>query len=408
MKVPRVRARAMACALLLTVPTLGVHALPAQGIPQRDAEGSAAGNEGASRRWPRRLVMPVVMGAAAALAASAYFISNADDPVGSCTGPRCVLPLSVGIGMGVGYLMGREMDNAHALRYRRGAPVRAEGQALTLQGEPQWMSVGARQGAAGGGAGGVQLFSTDGAPKLLARRASGIRGVRGLDLGPGGVAVAATTGLYEFAVDSALGLRVRDGDIAATAVLAERRVVGIGDRLEVAPRSGTSDTTWRSMRTGGAVRAMTVDPTGRLLWVATDSALASYILDGDSLVRRASARLAGGVRTVRTDGPRVVVAAGERGIWLFDSDDRGTPRERFLWAGARFAYDALITRERVYVAGGGEGLYVLDARAARGTVLGLARQVGFAVALGEEGGYTYVLDRAAPAVHRLRSDFPLR
>ncbi|HEY3286961.1 MAG TPA: hypothetical protein VGJ96_07545 [Gemmatimonadaceae bacterium] len=51
---------------------------------------------------------------------------------------------------------------------------------------------------------------------------------------------------------------------------------------------------------------------------------------------------------------------------------------------------------------------MLDARAARGTLLGLARRVGFAVALGEEGDYTYVLDRTAPAVHRFRSAFPLR
>jgi hypothetical protein len=319
-----------------------------------------------------------------------------------------VLPLSVGIGMGVGYLMGREMDNAHALRYRRGAPVRTEAQTLALEGEPQWMTVGARQGAAGGGTGGVQLFSTDGAPRALARRATGIRGMRALDIGLGGVTVAATTGLYEFTAEAALGTRIRDGDMAAAGTLAGRRIVGIGDRLELAPRPGAADTAWRASRVGSAVKAMTADPSGRLLWVATDSALSSYALEGDSLVRRASARLAGGVRSVRTDGGRVVVAAGERGVWLFDSDDRGTPRARFLWAGARFAYDALITRERVYVAGGGEGLYVLDARAARGTVLGLARQVGFAVALGEAGGYTYVLDRTAPAVRRLRSDFPLR
>ncbi len=44
----------------------------------------------------------------------------------------------------------------------------------------------------------------------------------------------------------------------------------------------------------------------------------------------------------------------------------------------------------------------------RGIVLGLVRQVGFAIALGERGDYTYVFDRAAPAVHRIRSDFSLR
>ncbi len=373
--------------------------------PSTAPEAPAA--ERASRRIPRRILMPLVMGTAAAFAASAYFLSEAADPVGSCTGPSCVLPLSIGIGGAVGYLMGREMDQAHAVRYRRGAPVYASGQLMALQGEPQWLSVGARRGAVGG-VGGVQLFTTDGAPKPLARRATGIRGVRGVEIGANSVTVAASTGLYEFAADSAVGMRLRDGDITAVAMLGGRRVVGIGEHLELAPALGATDTVWQRRAAGATVRAMTSDARGGVLWVATDSALVAYALAGDTLAQRSSARLRGGARSVRTDGVRVVVAAGERGLWLFDTDGATTARERFIWTGARFAYDALITRERLYVAGGGEGLFVLDARAARGTVLGLARQMGFAVALGEQGDYTYVLDRAAPAVHRIRSDFPLR
>ena len=399
----RAHLRAVGLAVLLAAQQAAAQQPSARNAPVPDAPAE----QKASRRIPRRIVMPLVMGAAAAFAASAYFLGNADDPVGSCTGPSCVLPLSVGIGGVVGFLMGREMDQAHALRYRRGTPLYAAGQQLALPGEPQWLSVGSQRGAAGG-AGGVQLFTTDGAPKPLARRATGIRGVRGVEIGANAVTVAASTGLYEFAADSAVGARVRDGDIAAVATLGGRRVVGVGDRVELAPARGAADTAWGARMAGAHVRAMTADARSGVLWVATDSALLAYTMAGDTLVQRSSARLRGGARTVRTDGTRVVVAAGERGLWLFDTDGGTTARERFIWTGARFAYDALITRERVYVAGGGEGLFVLDARAARGTVLGLARQVGFAVALGEQGDYTYVLDRAAPAVHRIRSDFPLR
>ncbi|MHB1095033.1 MAG: hypothetical protein ACYC3F_02560 [Gemmatimonadaceae bacterium] len=394
----RVRLRAVGLAVLLAAQQVAAQQAPAPGAPAEQK---------ASRRIPRRVVMPLVMGAAAALAAGAYFLGTADDPVGSCTGPSCVLPFSVGIGGVVGYLMGREMDQAHALRYRRGTPVYAAGQQLTLPGEPQWLSIGARRGAAGG-AGGVQLFTTDGAPKPLARRATGIRGVHAVEISATAVTVAASTGLYEFAADSAVGARVRDGDIAAVATIGGRRVVGVGDRVELEPTRGAADSLWRARAAGAPVRAMTADARTGVLWVATDSALLAYIVAGDSLAQRSSARLRGGARAVRTDGTRVVVAAGERGLWLFDTDGGATARARFIWTGARFAYDALITHERLYVAGGGEGLFVLDARAARGTVLGLARQVGFAVALGEQGDYTYVLDRAAPAVHRIRSDFPLR
>lgn len=394
----RVRLRAVGLALVLAAHQAAAQQTPAPDTPVEQR---------ASRRIPRRIMMPFVMGAAAALAASAYFLGAADDPVGSCTGPSCVLPLSVGIGGAVGYLMGREMDHAHALRYRRGTPLYAAGQQLALPGEPQWLSVGARRGAAGG-AGGVQLFATDGALKLLARRATGIRGVRGVEIGADVVTVAASTGLYEFATDSAVGTRVRDGDVVAVATLHGRRVVGVGDRVELAPGRNAADTIWRVRVAGSPVRAMTTDARNGVLWVATDSALLAYTISGDTLAQRFSARLRGGARAVHTDGRRVAVAAGERGLWLFDTDGGTTARERFIWTGARFAYDALITRERLYVAGGGEGLFVLDARAARGTVLGLARQVGFAVALSEHGDYTYVLDRAAPAVHRIRSDFPLR
>ncbi|MDQ8154190.1 MAG: hypothetical protein P3B98_05960 [Gemmatimonadota bacterium] len=393
-----------------TAPALSAQARPATddraAAPRQDLGRTEEAPVAGRRRIPRRVTMPLVMGAAAAAAASAYFISEADDPVGSCTGPRCVLPMSVGVGFFVGYLMGREMDQSHALRYSRGAPVNAGGQSLTLPGEMQFLAIGPQRGAAGGttGAAGIQLFTVDGAPRALARRAAGIRGLRALDVQGEQLTLASSTGLYEFALDSSVGARVRDGDITALARLRGRRVVAIGSRLELEPVSGA----WRARDTGLSVRAMTADPQGDVLWVATDSALTAYVLSGDSLAPRTSTRLRGGARTLRSDGTRVVVAAGERGVWLYDIDGSSAPRERFLWAGARFAYDALLTHERLYVAGGGEGLYVLDARAPRGTVLGLARHVGFAIALGERGEYTYVLDRAAPAVHRIRSDFPLR
>jgi hypothetical protein len=392
--------------LRLRAAVLGIALAAQQAAAQAVTEPPAAAPQAAERRIPRRILLPIIMATAAAVAASVYFVSDADEAVGSYVSPGCVLPFTIGAGLAVGYLMGREVDQAHALRYRQGAPVFTPGEQLRLEGEPQWMSIGDRLGAAGG-AGGVHLFSTRGAPRVLARRATSIRGLRAVEIGDRFVAVASATGLYEFAVDSAMGERRRDGDISAMTSVRGRRVVGIGDRVELEPGAGARDTAWTHRALGAPVRAMTTDAHSGVLWVATDSALVALSVVSDSLVQRSSTRLRGGARSVRTDGTRVVVASGERGLWLFDLDGT-TARERFVWAGARFAYDALITRERLYVAGGGEGLYVLDARAPRGVVLGLARQVGFAVALGERGDYTYVLDRTAPAVHRIRSDFPLR
>jgi hypothetical protein len=387
------RLRLRASVLVLA---LGAQQLAAQSAGERPAE----------RRIPRRVLLPIVMATAAAAAASVYFVPSADEAIGSCASPRCVLPFTIGAGLFVGYLMGREVDQAYAVRYKRGAPVTALSDRVRIEGEPQWLALGASRGAAAG-VGGVQLFSTDGAPKATIRRAAGIRGLHGVDLNGNTIAIAATTGLYEFTADSTVGTRVRDGDVTAVATLRGRRAVAVGDRVEIAPTPGSSDSTWKGVSLGAPVRAMGADPGAPVLWVATDSALLGVSLSGDSLVRRSSTRLASGARSVRSDGTRVAVAAGDRGLWLFDVDGTSA-RLRFAWTGARFAYDAVIARERLYVAGGGDGLYVLDAKAQRGVVLGLARQTGFAVALGVRGDYTYVLDRTEPAVHRIRSDFPLR
>ena len=92
--------------------------------------------------------------------------------------------------------------------------------------------------------------------------------------------------MYEFAADSAVGARVRDGDIAAVATLDGRRVVGVGDQVEVAPARGAADTTWRARAAGGSVRAMTVDARSGVLWVATDSALLAFTMEGDTLAQR--------------------------------------------------------------------------------------------------------------------------
>lgn len=374
-------------------------------VQQLGAQGESV-NAAAHRRAPRRVVMPLVMAAVATAAASIYLVPHADEAVGSCSSPTCVLPFTIGAGLFVGYLMGREMDQAYAVHYRQGAPVSATSDRMHLEGEPQWLAVGGTRGAAGG-AGGVQLFSTDAAPRMLGRRGTGLRGLHGVDLAGNDLTIATATGLYEFAADAATGARRRDGDIAAVATWRGRRVIATGNRVELEPAPGARDTTWTSLALSAPVHALGVDPRGAIVWAATDSALIALTMSGDTLVQRSSTRLRGGARSVRSDGSRVVVAAGDRGLWLFDVDGV-TARQRFVWPGARFAYDAIIARERVYVAAGGDGLYVLDAKAPRGVVLGLARQVGFAVALGVLGDYTYVLDRTEPAVHRVRSDFPLR
>jgi hypothetical protein len=96
---------------------------------------------------------------------------------------------------------------------------------------------------------------------------------------------------------------------------------------------------------------------------------------------------------------------GEAGVRLFDAADPTSPREIARWNVARFVYDVSFGGRRLYAASGIEGVYVLDAGGQQLVTEGLARELGFAVALASADGYTFVLDRTTDSVRRIPSDF---
>src|SRR5215216_514200 len=109
-------------------------------------------------RVPRRWIFTIVGALTGAAASSAYLFTSDDASMGgTCTDRNCVVPISVGSGALIGYLVGREFDQLHALRYRGGAPL-----------NPPTVSAAAPAAAAAlavrdtlvavGGTGGVQVF----------------------------------------------------------------------------------------------------------------------------------------------------------------------------------------------------------------------------------------------------------
>ena len=78
------------------------------------------------------------------------------------------------------------------------------------------------------------------------------------------------------------------------------------------------------------------------------------------------------------------------------------PVERFHWTTARFVYDVdIVSRSRVLVAGGTEGMYVLDWSGDRPAVVGLARELGFVTTVLVRDGHVYVLDRYEDQLRRI-------
>jgi hypothetical protein len=75
------------------------------------------------------------------------------------------------------------------------------------------------------------------------------------------------------------------------------------------------------------------------------------------------------------------------------------------WTVARFAYDVSLAGDRMFVAAGPDGVYVVDLKQSALLTIGVARDLGFAAAIVSADGYTYLLDGRTNVLRRLDSDF---
>jgi hypothetical protein len=95
------------------------------------------------------------------------------------------------------------------------------------------------------------------------------------------------------------------------------------------------------------------------------------------------------------------VAAGSGGVYAVDVRDPDRPVELFNWAGARFVYDVAVLHDRVYLAAGPEGLYVLELQDTGFVPVGLSRNLGFVAAVEAGAGAVYLLDRSGLSLRRV-------
>lgn len=360
----------------------------------------------AERRAPRKLVFSALGLLVSGAAASAYVFTSEEgrNGFGACSSKGCVASVSLLAGTLVGYMIGREYDELHAIRYRNGAPLDLPNVAAAVEQSALGLAVRDTLVAVSGAAG-VQLMSSAGRGlRPLARRAGGVRGITALDIAPtnGALAVGSPAGFYVFPPVTGPGLLLREG--STTAVLTTRDVayLGIGDRIEVAPLGADTTRSWPGASIGAPARALHWDEGRRVLWAATDSALIALRPDADSLVTVGRIATEAPARRLHGDGTLLLAAQGENGLRMWDVTDPAAPVERFHWTTARFAYDvAMVSPQRVLVAGGTDGMYVLDVSGERPVVIGLARELGFVTTVIVRGPHVFLLDRYGDQLRRL-------
>lgn len=323
-----------------------------------------------------------------------------------CLGIPCVVIGSTAVGAGIGFAVGRESDRTYSSRYRGVAPLRLTSVNADLEGDPVTLAAGDEFVAVGGSAG-VEMFQETGPMMTASLRARGLNGIMAVALAPPSdwLAVGSPTGVYMFPPQMGPGALVRPGDVAAIVGGIGHVFVAVDDRIEVAPLADDTSRTWPGLTVTSPVHALGIDSARSVLWATTDRELVAYRLDGDSLVRVGAAPLESVGLRLAQSGDTIAVALGEHGVRLFDVSNPAAPRALASWTIAHFAYDVAIDKQRLFVAAGPEGVYVVDLRSSPLHTIGLARGMGFATALASRRGYTYILDRRDVVLRRVLSDF---
>lgn len=396
----RPRTRAL-CALIL----LQAGPVIASAQEQRPVGAPAAPTKGS--RFPRSLLFAGIGGVAAAAVSGVYaFTENDNSSPGQCTSGNCVLTVATMSGALVGFMIGKELDQLHTLRYRGGMPLYPRGESIGLAGDAFVLAVRDTMVAIAG-RGGVQIISSGSSLKLAEKRASGIRGITALDLVPGNgsIALGSPSGFYLYPPRTGPGMLLREGETSTLVATPERVYFSTGTRIESAPVGADTLRSWPGIDVGARPLASAYDEARGLLWVVTDTTLLAFRPEGDSLTAVGRTRLPARARTLAVEGALVAVSLGEGGVVLYDVSDAASARERGRWNKARFVYSVSLAGDRLFAAGGMDGVYVLSVTKDGLETFGLARELGFATLLTSRGRYTYMVDRTTNSLRRIPSAF---
>ena len=364
----------------------------------------------AQDRVPRRWLFAGV-GAALGLGLTAVYTSgDFGTNIGWCTSAKCVGIVSTTFAAFVGFMVGREVDNHYAQRYRAAPPVSLAARTRSLRTRATTLALDGDLVAAFGDDG-VELVTAGPTLDYVGQRAAGLRDVTdaAVDDPVRHLLVSTTTGLYLYALSGeAPGTRVLAGELTAVAPRGDRVAVATATALRIGAMvpdsTGTPDSiAWRPDSVTWADRVTDLrwhDDT--LLWVLSESALWAYRVPREGEIGIAGrVDLAGTLRRLAIVDTLAVVAAGAEGVFLLHLGDPAAPREVAHWSEPRYAYDAALWGDLVAVAAGPEGLYLLELGPDGLRPLGLERDAGFVSAVAAGGGVLYAIDRNGGVIRRL-------
>jgi hypothetical protein len=353
-------------------------------------------------RLPRKWLLAGV-GAAVSGTVALIYANNFEGNIGGCSSVTCVVPVTVGFGTLVGFMIGNEMDKLHRVRYGHAPPLSLRGMRLPLATVPNDLAL-YDSAVFVTGAEAVEVIGTGPEMTRLGLKARGLRGIGPVASDPvqNTLLVGTAVGLYRFplATDD-LGTLAYPGDISALSGDGSLLAAGVDGEIRLLRLGDSLETVADSLPVDARVVDLAWEGTRRL-WALTEDALTAVDVDGTTgLTPRGSFTFPTVPRRLTLRDSVAFVAAGSGGVYAVDVRDPDRPVELFNWAGARFVYDVAVLHDRVYLAAGPEGLYVLELQDTGFVPVGLSRNLGFVAAVEAGAGAVYLLDRSGLSLRRV-------
>ena len=358
----------------------------------------------AQGRMPRKWVMAGVGGLVTGIISLAFITGNPNTDIGGCNSKQCVVPVTVGAGLFLGFLIGSEMDHLYNLRYAHAPPLDLPSSEVPLTLVANDLTV-RRRTVLVAGEGGVELIQTNPVLAQLGVRARGLRGIGSVtsDSVTNALLVGTGVGLDRFPLtgDEA-GTLAHAGEISAASADSSRVAVGLGTAFQIAALEQDSLRFFGDPIEEGS-RVVDVQwGRGDILWVLTEDRLGAYRVDTAGVATLVGAdSLPATGRRLAIEDSIALIAAGAGGVFAVSLSDPTAPKTLANWSGARFAYDATIVHGIVYLAAGPEGLYILDLSPTGFSARGLGRDAGFVAAVKSDGKAIYLIDRTGGQLRRI-------
>ena len=378
-------------ALILALVVVGQVTLPADALAQGESPGT-------HRKWLAGAIAAVVVGVPTF--ASADFGLR----LGSCESRECFAPIATVAAFTVGFLLGKELDDAAARRFVAGPGTDLVAtRTLELPFVPRAARAFGTRALFLGPEGMVVLKGQ------TARTVGGVRGLVDVTVLEGRQAILAATpdDLFAFPlaggdcpgrrVSTTGGRRIasdRDGAVVLS---------GVGGLRRYAARGADGDV--ELVEDG---QAPGLGPAAELLWPESSETL--WFLDGARLVSLSAGTLAevGAVElpaaptSLDVRGPVGLAAAGRSGVYVLDVSDPRLPRVVATYRGVRDPRHAVLLGARGYVAAGDQGLVVLDLSTPVDPVVSaVVRNLGRPSLVLRRGDHVLVIDQETGEVHQV-------